>query len=178
MFKKHLYDNVMNMVGFADRNRTMHFEEDDENKNQTLDIPASSAHKQSDIYSDAPFIALPFDKLPSSKIVNNDQMSNTEKAWSLWAKYIATGSEFEINVAGQLREYYRVMFADKQKWLTQTSRTMDIGALADIFDACNSVNMGFMSHSFARFKHSDEWENVVRAIITKQSIDVDPDYIQ
>ena len=52
MYKKYLYDNLLNMVGFGDRNM-----------NST-----EAARKQSDIYTDAPFLVLPFDKIPKSAI--------------------------------------------------------------------------------------------------------------
>lgn len=206
MFKKYLYDNVLNMVGFADRNQNLHLaevakdttpeesksEDAEENNMESTAIQTLTTfeqttathlaapktprkHKQSDIYSDVPFLVLPFDKLPKSSIVYDEEKSNTEKAYLLYKKYIQTGAEFEINIAGGLRADYRATFDNRHKWMTQIGRGMDIGDLAEIFDKCNDVNLGLMSHSFIRFKRTPEWAKVVQAITSKQSIDFNPE---
>lgn len=206
MYKKYLYDNVLNMVGFADRNANMHLNEaakasqDNFDPNadlETAPVPTlqqmsvdstittqsthlsapkiKPRHKQSDIYSDAPFLVLPFDKIPKSAIVYNEEKSNLEKAYLLYQRYIQTGAEFEINIAGGLRSNYRQMFGNKSKWISTTGRQMDIGDLAEIFDKCNDINMGLMSHSFIRFKRTKAWKSVVQAITSKQSIDFNPE---
>eukprot|EP00486_Rosalina_sp_Unknown_P003710 CAMPEP_0201576464 /NCGR_PEP_ID=MMETSP0190_2-20130828/22312_1 /ASSEMBLY_ACC=CAM_ASM_000263 /TAXON_ID=37353 /ORGANISM="Rosalina sp." /LENGTH=280 /DNA_ID=CAMNT_0048007365 /DNA_START=1217 /DNA_END=2059 /DNA_ORIENTATION=+ len=207
MYKKYLYDNVLNMVGFADRDRNMHLNEeaakinqdDDPNADletapvptlaqmsvdQTMASPQSTnlsppqtqpRHKQSDIYSDAPFLALPFDKIPKSSIVYDEEKSNLQKAYLLYKKYIQTGAEWEINIAGGLRSTYRQRFDNKEKWLSTIGRQMDIGDLAEIFDKCNDINLGLMSHSFIRFKRTQEWKHVVLQITSKQSIDFNPE---
>ena len=205
MFKKYLYDNVLNMVGFAERDRNMHLNKEamikdhDEDSNadlETAPVPSLqqmsvdstitqsthlSAHKiqkkhqQSDIYSDAPYLVLPFDKIPKSAIVYNEDNSNVKKAYLLYKKYIQIGAELEINIAGGLRSHYVQMFGNEEKWLSEIGRTMDIGDLAEIFDKCNEVNLGLMSHSFIRFKRSSEWSSVVHTITSKQSIDFNPD---
>eukprot|EP01084_Bolivina_argentea_P205055 350328_1 len=66
MWKKYLYDSVSNMVGFADRNQIMNVEIAQED-NETNNNNNKNRKKQSDIYSDdAPYLVLPFDKLPKS----------------------------------------------------------------------------------------------------------------
>eukprot|EP01084_Bolivina_argentea_P104431 186992_1 len=141
--------------------------------NETNNNNNKNRKKQSDIYSDdAPYLVLPFDKLPKSSIVYNEELSNNEKCYELYAKYIKPGSEYEINIGGGLRSKYRTMLDNKKKWMTQISRTMDISTMASLFDKCNDINLGLMSHSFMRFKKTDRWKKVVHAITTKQSIDV------
>ena len=207
MFKKYLYDNVLKMVGFAERDRNMHLnqeamiiKDDEESSNADLETAAvpslqqmsvdstitqsthlsapktqKKKHKQSDIYSDAPYLVLPFDKMPKSAIVYDEDKSNLQKAYLLYKKYVQTGSELEINIAGGLRAYYLNMFGNKKKWLSEIGRELDIGDLAEIFDKCVEVNLSLMSHSFIRFKRTPEWLSVVRAITSKQSIDFNPD---
>merc|ERR1711920_134193 len=95
-----------------------------------LETESSGGHKQSDIYSDAPYLALPFDKLPQSSIVYDLEMSNAEKAYELFQKYIRQGSDYEINISGGLRVQYNNMFGYKKMWLNERCRKMEIGALA------------------------------------------------
>merc|ERR1712087_549074 len=140
-----------------------------------MDADRSGGHKQSDIYADAPYLVLPFDKLPQSSIVFDVEISNAEKAHGLYQKYIRQGADYEINISSGMRIQYNKLLGDKRKWLKEKSRTMEIGALADMFDKCIQVNLGLMGHSFVRFKASAEWMKVVESISTKMSIDVDPD---
>merc|ERR1712083_1099790 len=136
-FKKMLYDTVLN-----------HFMD-----SRDID-PESGYHKRSDIYSDAPYLALPFDKLPKSSIVFNTELGNAEKMYALYDKYIRQGSDYEINISGGLRGQYNNMLGDKRKWITERCREMEIEALADMFDKCIEINLGLMGHSFVRFKAS------------------------
>lgn len=188
MFKKYLYDTVLDMVGFEDRNRAMYLSKDgnagndgtnpndDDNESEAgLSGSRSGPHKRSDIYTDAPYIALPFKKLPKSSIVSDGELTNAQKAHALYRKYIRNGADHQINISGGLRIQFDNMMAHEDKWLKQNYRRMDIGALADMFDECNDVNVGLMGHAFIRFKRTAEWMKVVESIRTKQSIDLHPD---
>eukprot|EP00484_Ammonia_sp_Unknown_P004325 CAMPEP_0197077876 /NCGR_PEP_ID=MMETSP1384-20130603/212840_1 /TAXON_ID=29189 /ORGANISM="Ammonia sp." /LENGTH=593 /DNA_ID=CAMNT_0042516741 /DNA_START=94 /DNA_END=1875 /DNA_ORIENTATION=- len=184
MYKKYLYDNVLNMVGFGSRNQAMRTVEEEatsisspSGNTQDLlkgktDNVGKDKHKASDIYSDVPYVVLPFDSLPHSAIVFNEELSNKEKAYLLYKKYIEPGAEFEVNIDGGLRHYYRTTLGNKREWTSKISAQMTIGELADLFDKCNDINMGLMAHSFMRFKQDKkEWRNVVKAIMKKQSIE-------
>eukprot|EP01083_Nonionella_stella_P056644 149045_1 len=178
MFKKYLYDNVLHMVGRDDRDHAMGIVDGATSPMEVSMTPSTMTgrppKKLSLIDVDVPYLVLPFEKLPKSAIVYNEDISNKEKCYLLYEKYIRPGSEYEINISGGLRTKYRDMLDDKTKWMKQISFTIDMATMADLFDKCNEVNLGLMKHSFTRFRNGKEWKGVVKAIAMKQSIDIDP----
>eukprot|EP01084_Bolivina_argentea_P230258 388434_1 len=86
-------------------------------------------------------------------IMNDAELSRQckFKAYDLWAKYVRTGSEYEVNISSAMRSKYRGLSGNKQQWLDNEEYN-DLIQLRDMFDDCCTVTRRLMAHSFQRFK--------------------------
>ena len=90
--------------------------------------------------------------VPSSDIVSGigkETPSLKECAYRLYIKYLAVGSEFEINISWSLRQKLNVLLSDYDKWMG-----MDISSddLCGIFDAAIGEMVGLLRSSIQRFQ--------------------------
>ena len=96
--------------------------------------------------------------MPQSIIVSNDYKvdNNRDKALSmikaLYHKYIAIGSEFEINVSYRIR--------NKMKDTIPVLETLQNTQLLRIFDPSMQAMMDLMNDSFLRFKKTPVCHNI------------------
>merc|ERR1712150_33524 len=95
--------------------------------------------------------------VPKSDIVFGFKSANTtgdrvnslrESAYLLYNKYIAVGSEFEINISGKMRSKLKAMMSDHDAWMA-----MDIAPekLCGVFDDANIAMRQFLQNSRPRF---------------------------
>merc|ERR1711879_149886 len=87
--------------------------------------------------------------VPQSDIVYAKGSSLKESGHKLYEKYIANGSEFEINISGSMRNAVNALMSDHDTWMAMEMSGED---LCDIFDdAIGEMNV-LLSHSLQRFQ--------------------------
>ncbi|ETO29124.1 hypothetical protein RFI_08003 [Reticulomyxa filosa] len=96
--------------------------------------------------------------LPQSSIVNNDQVCDAQKAISLIEKYIAVGSQYEVNLAYEMRmkyvtllQQYRRPQCDTQNQQVNPFDLMSLSDFVFLFDPVLKELSRLMRHSYSRF---------------------------
>ena len=79
------------------------------------------------------------------------------KAYRLYIKYIAVGSEFEINISYTERNRLMSMMDDQEKWMSKDTQ-IDINKLGNLFQNCCDQIYGLMNDSSIRFKSTKEFK--------------------
>jgi len=102
-------------------------------------------------------------KSEDALVVGMPMVKMRAKAHGLFVKYIAVGSEFEVNISHELRMRFRVLMEDKERWI-ENDEFDDWAKLRDIFDPICVVMRQLMNHSFTRFTHSRFFEKVRQEI--------------
>ena len=91
-----------------------------------------------------------------------------EKARNLWKKYIAVGSEYEVNISYQLRRRYESLLRNEEEWQANEEYA-DLVKLRDLFDSCCNVMKRLIKHSWQRFTESEHFEKIKKEFGIKQS---------
>ena len=73
------------------------------------------------------------------------------KAYRLFRKYIAIGSEFEINISYSARRELINLMNDHDKWLNEAIQ-IDLNDLSNLFASCCDQIYGLLNDSVVRFK--------------------------
>merc|ERR1712173_431811 len=76
-----------------------------------------------------------------------DLHSFKDMAYSLYAKYVETGSPFEINISGKMRKELKAKMGDKVSW-TKTEMTAE--DLCVVFDDVMRENIKLLQQSRKR----------------------------
>ena len=80
------------------------------------------------------------------------------KAHKLYNKYIAVGSEFEINISSNERNNLRNILSNLESLL---SYNINITDLMKLFESCKNEMIALQSHSLYRFKYTNEYASIV-----------------
>ena len=80
---------------------------------------------------------------------NTDEMRNLKAcAYQLYNKYVASGSDFEINISGQMRAKYNALMADNHEWM---NAGVSPESLCGIFDEATAEMTVLLRPSNQRF---------------------------
>lgn len=105
---------------------------------------------------------IPFSKILSEK-ENDDKIShitaNKRRAYRLYQKYIAVGSELEINISGADRTRISNLLCDKVTLMNNNDEKL-IDKICDLFDTCRREMKCLMEQSFIRFKKETEYNQI------------------
>ncbi|ETO19061.1 hypothetical protein RFI_18177 [Reticulomyxa filosa] len=121
-------------------------------------------------------------ELPQSSIVNNDQLSNEQKAISLIEKYIAVGAQYEVNLSFDTRmDYIKLLHhcqqpqqqqQQQQQQLqnekqSQPTNPFDLISPSDfvfLFDPVLTEMFRLMRCSYSRFATTTAYRNYVEYV--------------
>eukprot|EP01083_Nonionella_stella_P070627 189079_1 len=108
------------------------------------------------------------DSVPISSIVGNTEEDHgfKQKAHQLFCKYIARGSEYEINISGRLRNQCAHLMQNDQVFLNANVIVSDIEPL---FKQCNQELLRYLSYSHSRFAKTEEYAAVLKIITPPDS---------
>eukprot|EP01083_Nonionella_stella_P125297 378920_1 len=108
------------------------------------------------------------DSVPLSSIVENTHKEHgfKLKAYELYYKYIARGSEYEINISGRLRNQCAHLMQNDQVFLNANVIVSDIEPL---FKQCNQELLRYLSYSHSRFAKTEEYAAVLKIITPPDS---------
>ena len=95
--------------------------------------------------------------VPKSDIVHRNEKNKTScdltsfrrKAFALYKKYVAEGSEFEVNVPAKLRLELFELIGDENKWINES--TMTAAEVAKLFDDVMMEMLTLLQYSSLRF---------------------------
>ena len=95
--------------------------------------------------------------VPKSDIVHRNEKNKTScdltsfrrKAFALYKKYVAEGSEFEVNVPAKLRLELYELIGDENKWINES--TMTAAEVAKLFDDVMMEMLTLLQYSSLRF---------------------------
>lgn len=84
------------------------------------------------------------------------------KSYRLFKKYVALGSEFEINVS--YAERYRLigLMNNKRLWMNEESK-ISVNDLCNIFSACQNEIYSLMNDSVTRFKTTETFQKYINS---------------
>ena len=96
-------------------------------------------------------IVLP-QSIPRSEIIFDNYDSDKMKAYKLFQKYVAVGSQYEINISSQTRVELIRKMGNLQEWLRNDN--IDDLYLFSLFNKCCVEMIRLLNGSFARFKQT------------------------
>merc|ERR1712154_362467 len=102
---------------------------------------------------DMDFFTLPT-KCPQSDIVFDKNSNFKQIAYALFKKYIAVGSDWEINIDYYSRRKYNRLFENEQGWI-ENKEYSDNVKLYEVFDKCLTEMTTLIKSAFSRFKQTD-----------------------
>ncbi|ETO06194.1 hypothetical protein RFI_31201, partial [Reticulomyxa filosa] len=111
-------------------------------------------------------------KLPQSSIVNNDQLSDEQKAVALIDKYIVTGAQYEVNLPYDMRMNFMKLLHPRHprympRHLHQQTNPFEQMTLSDfvfLFDPVLKELFQLMRHSYSRFTTTTAFHNFMEHI--------------
>ncbi len=98
--------------------------------------------------------------IPISEIVQRDD-SAKEKAHAIWAKYIATDSEYEINISSAEKGRFYSILGDADRLLSADD-TMTKEQLFFLFEPCKMAMIQLLQYSLSRMKHQPQYAKMVQ----------------
>lgn len=124
------------------------------------------------------FLELEFPaNVPKSGIVFDEDLElstnkftdrSKHKVHKLYAKYIRSGSDLEINISGRSRNALSSMMDDYEEWMEhQKYRNLDAVFLMHIFDKCIDQMYDLLTASYRRFKHSPQFAKLARCVFVE-----------
>ena len=115
--------------------------------------------------------------IPESSIVKNKSYNDKERAHALYQKYIAVGSDYEINISSRLRNELSEKFDGADGGIFRTLSNIIISDdnnndhdeesdhdddLAFIFDKCSIELLRLLRYSLSRWRSKPEWIKLER----------------
>eukprot|EP01084_Bolivina_argentea_P194521 333762_1 len=140
---------------------------DESNHEQIQDIKGNKYNKNRQLWCD--IIKLP-ETLPKSKIVYGDARGDTRlanckiKAWAIYTKYIQQGSDFEINIPGDMRSKYKRLMGNYNEWINKSNDVYDIYSLLLLFDPLIEQMVSLMADCFRRFAQSLDFKKLEKLL--------------
>merc|ERR1711879_243512 len=109
-------------------------------------------------------IKLPTEYIPKSSIVYNEEWTVEQVAYRLYAKYVRSGSELEINLSFETRTAFHGLFDDKTQSI-RDRHSLSPKEYLSLFDDCIlEVVMLMQTDSLLRFVLSKRYKEVTKAI--------------
>eukprot|EP01083_Nonionella_stella_P153544 493479_1 len=93
---------------------------------------------------------------PQSDIVFDKNNNFKKIAIALFRKYIAVGSDWEINVDYYTRRRYNTLFGDEDGWM-KNEKYDDPVVLYEVFDKCLTEMANLVRAAFTRFKQTESF---------------------
>ena len=94
------------------------------------------------------------------------------KAYKLFDKYIRVGSEYEINISSEMRQYLTNIFQNKQLWLCNINNEMKMNEikLYNLFNNCIQEMMNLLHFSTLRLRSKKEFKRIANKIDSKELV--------
>lgn len=108
--------------------------------------------------------------VPRSAIVYGDAKGKNRienckiKGWCLYIKYIQEGSDFEINIPGEMRRKYKRLMEDYDEWINQNDQ-YDMNKLLVLFDPLIEQMISLLTDSFRRFQSTKQFLKLRQLIL-------------
>jgi len=124
---------------------------------------------------DRGFLDIDFGHVPKSRIVFDEDLELTtnrftdrskHKIYKLYAKYVRSGSELEVNISGRSRLALANMMDDYERWMRlHKYEQLDAVFLMHIFDKVIDQMFELLTASYRRFKHSPKFAKLAQSVL-------------
>jgi len=93
-------------------------------------------------------------------VMEREQVRVRLIAYELYKKYVAIGSEWEINIAYETRGQLTARLHNFAQWMSAKQKSVQMWQLALLFEDSKHEMYKLLRHSFARFKRHEDFDKI------------------